>query len=158
MSIRFRGKIRLGFYRETTYCSPNCMRSVKKQHLTEHPAHKYSGEQMRATACVVACSPPTVSICFGRWRLGSSLSASLEWAEEALKRHARVSDGDAAIRVLRFSPYFGLIAWFSSRLADRAGGKFVLATAMIFFWGPTAGVRCAMACIRGRGCCPGRHP
>ena len=62
-----------------------------------------------------------------------SLSASLEWAEEALKRHARVSDGDAAIRVLRFSPYFGLIAWFSSCLADRAGGKFVLATAMIFF-------------------------
>ena len=29
-----------------------------------------------------------------------SFSASLEWAEEALKRHARVSDGDAAIGVI----------------------------------------------------------
>ena len=43
----------------------------KKQHLTEHPAHKCSGEQMRATACVVACSPPTASIFFWRRRLGS---------------------------------------------------------------------------------------
>ena len=35
-----------------------------------------------------------------------SLSASLEWAEEALKRHARVSDDDAAIDVLIFSSVF----------------------------------------------------
>ena len=35
-----------------------------------------------------------------------SLSASLERAEEALKRHARVSDGDAAIEVLIFSSVF----------------------------------------------------
>ena len=27
-----------------------------------------------------------------------------------------------------------------------------------FFSGATTGVRCAMVCIRGRGCCPGRHP
>ena len=34
--------------------------------------------------------------------LGSylSFSASLAWAEEPLKRHARVSDGDAAVRSL----------------------------------------------------------
>ena len=35
-----------------------------------------------------------------------SLSASLEWAEEALKRHARDSDGDAATEVLSFSSVF----------------------------------------------------
>ena len=35
-----------------------------------------------------------------------SLSASLEWAEEALKRHARDSDSDAAIEVLSFSSVF----------------------------------------------------
>ena len=35
-----------------------------------------------------------------------SLSASLEWAAEALKRHARDSDGDAAIEVLSFSSVF----------------------------------------------------
>ena len=87
-----------------------------------------------------------------------SPSVSLEWAEEALKRHARVSDGDADIEVLRFPLYFGSIAWFLSRLADRAGGKIVLATALIFFRGATAGARCAMICIRGRVCCPGRHP
>ena len=62
-----------------------------------------------------------------------SLSASLEWAEEPLKRHVRVSDGDEAIEVLTCSGvYFASIAWFSSRLTDRAGGKIVLATAMIF--------------------------
>ena len=35
-----------------------------------------------------------------------SLSASLEWAKEALKRHARDSDGDAAIEVLSFFSVF----------------------------------------------------
>ena len=35
-----------------------------------------------------------------------SLSASLEWTEEVLKRHARDSDGDAAIEVLGFSSVF----------------------------------------------------
>ena len=37
-----------------------------------------------------------------------SLSASFEWAKEALKHHARVSDGDAAIEVLRFSSAFSV--------------------------------------------------
>ena len=35
-----------------------------------------------------------------------SLSASLEWAEGALKRNARDSDGDPAIEVLIFSSVF----------------------------------------------------
>ena len=38
-----------------------------------------------------------------------------------------------------FPLYFESIAWFSSRLADRAGGTIVLATAMIFFEEPPPG-------------------
>ena len=56
----------------------------KKQHLTQHPADKHRGEQMRATACIVACAPPTASVFFWWRRLKLSLSASLEWAEEPL--------------------------------------------------------------------------
>ena len=79
----------------------------KKQHLTEHPADKYRGEQMSATASIVACSPPTASVFFLAAQARKlSLSASLELAEESLKRHARVSDGDAAIEVSRFSSVF----------------------------------------------------
>ena len=64
---------------------------------------------MRATACIVACSPPTASVLFWRRRLGRlSLSASFEWAEESLERHARDSDGDAAIEVLSVSCVLGL--------------------------------------------------
>ena len=58
-----------------------------------------------------------------------SLSASLEWAEEAIKRHARVSDGDAAIEVLRFPSVFwvdrlvlvalGRSSWWKSCPCDR---------------------------------------
>ena len=38
-----------------------------------------------------------------------------------------------------FPLYFGSMAWFSSRLADRARGKIVLATAMILFEEPPPG-------------------
>ena len=58
---------------------------------------------MRATACIVACSPPTASVFF--WAAQArklSLSASLEWEEEALQHNAWDSDGDAAIEVLSF--------------------------------------------------------
>ena len=58
-----------------------------------------------------------------------SLSASLEWAEEALKRHARDSDGDAAIEVLRFFSVFwvdrlvlvalGRSSWWKKCASDR---------------------------------------
>ena len=71
-----------------------------------------------------------------------SLSASLGWAEEAQKRHARNSDGDAAIiEVLSYCILcvFGRFACLSWHLADRAGGKFGLATAMIFFEAPPPG-------------------
>ena len=88
-----------------------------------------------------------------------SLSASLGWAEEAQKRHARNSDGDAIIiEVLSYPLYvFGRFASLSWHLADRAGGKIGLATAVILFEGATAGVRCAMTCGCEGGCCPGRH-
>ena len=61
---------------------------------------------MRATVCIVACSPPTASVFLEAQVRKLSLSDSLEWAEEALKRHARDSDGDAAIDVLRFFSVF----------------------------------------------------
>ena len=58
-----------------------------------------------------------------------SLSAFLEWAEEALKRHARDSDGDAAIEVLSFSSVFwvdplvlvalGRSSWWGNSDCDR---------------------------------------
>ena len=58
-----------------------------------------------------------------------SLSASLEWAAEALKRHARDSDGDAAIEVLSFFSVFrvdrlvlvalGRSSWWKSCPCDR---------------------------------------
>ena len=68
---------------------------------------KYRGEQMRATACIVECSPPTAFVLFLAAQARKlSLSASLQWAGEALKRHARDIDGDAAIQVLSFSSVF----------------------------------------------------
>ena len=61
-----------------------------------------------------------------------SRPASLWWAEEVQKRHARNSDGDAAI--IKVCSYF--LCFRSLRLswhvADRAGGKIGLATTMIF--------------------------
>lgn len=53
-----------------------------------------------------------------------------------------------------FPPCLGLVAWVSLRLADLAGGKIGLATAMTRL-GAIAGVRCATSCSRGRGRCPG---
>ena len=62
---------------------------------------------MRATACIVACSPTTASVfLFAARARKLSLSASLEWAEETLERHERHSYGDAAIDVLSFSSVF----------------------------------------------------
>ena len=58
-------------------------------------------------------------------------------AEKALKRQARDIDGDAAIEGLSFSSVFG--PWFLSRLADRAGGKIVIATDKITFEEPPPG-------------------
>ena len=85
---------------------------------------------MRATACIVACSPPTASVFFLAAQARKlSLSASLEWAEEALKRHARDSDGDAAIEVLSFFSVFrvdrlvlvalGRSSWWENGDCDR---------------------------------------
>ena len=62
---------------------------------------------MRATACIVARSPPTAAVfLLAAQARKLSLSASLDWAEESLKRHARDSDGDAAIGFLSFSSVF----------------------------------------------------
>ena len=130
----------------------------KRQHLTQHPADKYRGKQTRPTACIVACSPPTASVFFWRRRLGSYHS---QLFLSGRLKPLNPTHGTATATQLSKSwafPVFGSIAWFSSRMADLAGGKIVLAIATIFFLGASAGVRCAMVCIRGSGCCPGRHP
>ena len=61
------------------------------------------------------------------------------WAEGAVKHDAHDSDGDAAIEVLSFSSVFGSIPLFLSRLANRAGGKIMIATAMVYFEEPPPG-------------------
>ena len=53
-----------------------------------------------------------------------SLSASIEWAEEALKRHARDRDGDAAIEGLSWVDRLVLVAlgrsnWWKNCACDR---------------------------------------
>ena len=89
------------------------------------------------------------------------LLVCLAWAEEAQKRHARNSDGDAAIiEVLSYCTLrvFGRFACLSWYLADRAGGKIGLATATIFSGAPPPGYAVLRAVrSRERGCCPGRH-
>ena len=65
----------------------------KKQHLTEHPADKYprrADESDGVHRRVLAAD----SLCFflAAQARKLSLSASVEWAEEALKHHARDSD------------------------------------------------------------------
>ena len=70
-----------------------------------------------------------------------SLSASLGWAEEAQKRHARNSDGDAAIiEVLSYC----ILCFRSLRLLVVALGRLSwwqigLATDIIFFEAPPPG-------------------
>ena len=108
------------------------------QHLTKHPADKYRGGLMRATACIVACSPTTASVfLFAARARKLSLSASLEWAEKTIERHPRDNDDAAAIQILEFFLCLGSISCFPSRFADRAGGKNLLDTARISFEEPT---------------------
>ena len=146
-SIRFGGKIRLWVLSGNHVLFSKLYEIRKKQHFTKHPADKYRGEQMRATACIVACSPPTACFFWAAQGRKLSLSASLEWAVEALKRHARDSNGDAAFEVLSFSSVF----W-----VDRL---ILVALGRSSWWKNCASDRhCAMVCIRGRGCCAGRHP
>ena len=110
---------------------------------------------MRATASIVACSLYFFS---AAQATKLSLSASLERAEEALKHHARDSDGDAAIEVLSFSSVFWVDRLVLVALDRSSWWKNCACDRHDFIGRATAGVRCAMVCIRGRGCCPGRHP
>ena len=114
---------------------------------------------MRATACMVSCAPPQASALCWRagWEAISLPVSSLGWAEEALKRHARRSDGDADIIEVFGYPLFSVTAlgcrgtWRSSWWQNWAYDRHDL------FWGANPGVCCAMICSRERGCCPGRH-
>ena len=101
---------------------------------------------MRATACIVACSPTTGSVFVLRRGLGSYHSqASLDFGR---RKPFNATHGTATAMQLSFDLFlcFGSIAWCSSRLVGHA------------FVGATAGVRCAMVCIRGRGCCSRSPP
>ena len=76
----------------------------KKQLLTQHPADKYTEEsrwewrrasshaRRRQRLFVLAAQATKLPVL-----------PFLQWAEKALKRHARDSDGDAAIELLSFS-------------------------------------------------------
>ena len=60
-------------------------------------------------------------------------------AGEALKRHARDSDGDAAIEVLSFFSVFWVDRLVLVALGRSSWWKIVLATAMILFEEPPPG-------------------
>ena len=84
---------------------------------------------MRATACIVACSPTIASAFPSRRARKLSLSASLECEEEAVKRHSLPSIGNAAIEVLSVSSGFwvdrlalvalGRPSWWKNCSCDR---------------------------------------
>ena len=100
------GKYGFGFYREIhAPLFSNSYEIGKKAASHTNPADKYRGEQMRATASIVACSFYFFLAAQAR---KLSLSASLKWAEKALEHHARDCDGDAAIEVLSFSSVFSV--------------------------------------------------
>ena len=131
-SIRFGGKIRLWVLSGNHVLFPKNYDIGKRQHLTRHPADQYLGEQRRSTVCIVACAPPTASVLFWRRRLGSYRSHLLLRRNSLNATHGT----GTAMQLSKFWAFplcFGLIAWFSSRLADRAGGKIELATDMIVF-------------------------
>ena len=93
-----------------------------------------------------------------------SFLASLGWAEEAKKRHARNSDGnEAIIEVLSYPLCFRSLRLVVVGL-DRSSWwqkKIGLATAMIIFEAPPPGYAVlrsvAVVCSRERGCYPGCH-
>ena len=91
------------FYRETTYCS-RIFYFGKMQNLTQHRAGstgEKSGERRRASSRSRLRQPLFFFLTAQARKL--SPSASLEWEEQALQRHARDSDGDAVIKVSSFS-------------------------------------------------------
>ena len=120
------------------------MRSEKKQHDESDGVHRR----------VLAAD----SLCFFLAAQARKLSvlASLEWAEEALKRTGQRR------RCSYRSVEFFLGVWVDrlvlAALGRSSWWKHCACDRYVFFWGATAGVRCAVVCIRGRGCCPGRHP
>ena len=71
-----------------------------------------------------------------------SLSASLEWAEEALEPHVRDSDGDAAIEVLSFASVFWVDRVVLVALGRSSWCKNCASTAMIFFRSHRRGTLC----------------
>ena len=77
-----------------------------------------------------------------------SLSASLGWAEEAHKRHARNSDGDAAIfEVLNNPPCFRSLCLLVVALGRSSWWQIWAWNRHDLFRGTIAGVRFAMICM-----------
>ena len=131
-SIRFGGKIRLWVLSGNYLLFSNFYEIGKKQHLTQTPgrqvprrADESDGVHRRVLAA------DSLFFFFAAQVRKLLLSASLEWAEaeEALERHGRDSDGDAAIEVLSFSSVFrvdrfvlvvlGRSSWWESCDCDR---------------------------------------
>ena len=141
-SIRFGGNIRICILsRNHVFCQ-----KFFPIGITQHLSHETPGWQPRLIVNesdgVHGRVPAAASLCFALAKARKpSLSASLGWAQEAQKRHARNSDGDATIvEVLSYPLCFrSRFAWLPWHLADRAGCKIGLATAMVFFEAPPPG-------------------
>ena len=92
---------------------------------------------------VHGCVRAAASLCFvlAAQARKLSLSACFGWTEEAQKTLSTEQRRRCSYhRSLELCSYvFGRFAWLSWHLADRAGGKIGLATAMIFFEAPPPG-------------------
>ena len=132
---------------------------MEKRSISRNARVTNTDEQTRATACVVACAPPPASFFLEAQARKLSLSASLAWAEGALKCHPRNNDGGAAIyrSLERYPLCFGSIPRFSCCLCDTTGSKTAIAAAMILFEAPPPEYACTMVCRRGCDWCPGRQ-
>ena len=90
-----------------------------------------------------------------------SLSASLGWAEEAQKRYARNSDGDAAvIAALSYPLRFRSLHLVVVALDRSSWWQLGLRPPCFFFRRHRRGTLCydlLQNTSRERGCCPGRH-
>ena len=96
---------------------------------------------MRATACMVACAPPQASVLFCRRRLGIYHSQPLLGGRKKPKNatHGTATAMQLSSKSCAILCVFGRLAWLSWHLADRAGGKIGLATAIIVSEAPPPG-------------------
>ena len=129
-------------------------------HLAQHPADNHRRVHIDESGGVHGLVRAAPTLCFVLAGQAKTLwlSASLGWADEAKNRHARNSDGDAAIiKVLSCPPCFRSLQFDVVALARWSWWRNWPCDRHNLFWGATAGARCLMICSRERGYCPCRH-